>query len=111
MCLSTPLQLASTAGVSLDPYPQPPSLSTTAVPGKGGGKLAKGSKGNLQKTAEQPESVPDDAPQPLPSESFVEPIISVTKHIAPAVKGISPKEQRQVDDTLAGLLNAERKYM
>lgn len=101
----------STSAVSLDPYPQPPDPPTTATAGKGGGKLAKGSKANLQKTPEQPESIPDDRPQPLPSESFMEPIISVTKHITTAVKGISPKEQRQVDDTLAGLLSAERKYM
>lgn len=101
----------STSAVSLDPYPQPPDPPTTATAGKGGGKLAKGSKANLQKTAEQPELLPDDRPQPLPSESFMEPIISVTKHITTAVKGISPKEQRQVDDTLAGLLSAERKYM
>ena len=99
------LQLISTAGVSLEPYPQPPDPAHVPTTGKGGGKS--GSKPALQKPSEQPEVLHNDNTEPPPSENCIEPTTSVCKHISPALQGISPKEQRTVDNTLTGLMTAE----
>lgn len=101
----TLLQLISTAGVSLEPYPQPPDPTHVPTTGKGGGKS--GSKPTLQKPSEQPEVLHNESTEPPLSDSYIEPTTSVCKHINPALQGISPKEQQTVDNTLAALMTAE----
>lgn len=100
------LQLISTGGVSLEPYPQPPDPAHIPTTGKGGGGKS-GSKSVVQKPSEHPEGLHDENTEPPPSENCIDPTTSVCEHISTALQGISPKEQRTVDNTLAGLVTAE----
>ena len=97
------LQLISTGGVSLEPYPQPPDPAHIPTTGKGGG----GKSGSKLKPSEQPEVLHDENTEPPPSENCIDPTTSVCEHISTALQGISPKDQRTVDNTLAGLVTAE----
>lgn len=101
MC-GTLLQLISTAGISLEPYPQPPDPAHVPTTGKGRGKS-----GSKQKPSEQPEVLHNESTEPPPSDNYIEPTTSVCKHISLALQGISPKEQQTVDNTLVGLMTPE----